>query len=179
MKEMTMTADDVMSRTNDTDVCIAGKGYVAKPMPYYESKRFLQVFSKRVSILASKKTGGDDFGFSDILEAAKELLAGDLEILDALPDLCRVIAESYDKTITTEEIHTMSIGEMLDLIVIQTKTEVASSKVASDFFTKLIRESQVMRNLVPILTVLAELQASLTSVSSTSSPSGMESSPPQ
>lgn len=147
-------------------------------MPFEYEKRFLHLIGELLNKTIKTKSGDQEPQLSAVLTSIRDLITDSLTFdwLEILPDLVKIISDSYQLGYTRETIKDkMSIPQMIEAIVCQFECDRTSSQIASDFFHRIIRKIPNFDQITTLLAVISQITSSQNTSSLKNSPNDMES----
>lgn len=146
-------------------------------MPFEYEKRFLHLIGNLLNKTIKHNLPDQNPQLSSILSTISDLLQDSLsfEWIEILPDLVKIISDSYQLGYTRETIKDrMSIPQMIEAIVCQFECDRSSSKIASDFFLRIISKIPNIDQITTLLAVISQITNSQNTSSSKNSPNDTE-----
>lgn len=165
----TITAEDIINKGSDQIINIAGTNVNVVAMNYLSAKRFIKVLGSVVSNLTITNSDKDNCqkpNLSSILECVRDIISDslDMEWLDVLPELVKIISDSYQLGFTQSVIEEkMSLGQMLEVVIVQFDAEKKASSVAYDFFTSILKRVPGIEKITTLLVVIDQVMNSVKS----------------
>jgi hypothetical protein len=164
-KQMTKKTVETIAYKIPTDgkIKIVDREIDLLPMPFEYEKRFLNLIGELLNKTIKANTPDEDPNISTVLTSIRDLLTDSLsfEWLEILPDLVKIIADSYQLGFTRETIKDkMSIPQMIEAIVCQFDCDRTSSEIASAFFLRITKKIPSIDQLTTLLAVINSIVSS-------------------
>jgi hypothetical protein len=136
-KELEQSVENIVLGIGQGEMTIFNQTVTLKPMPYKYEREALTRFGEMVKKINLENSIDGKIDPSAMITIVTKLLTGILgfEWLEILPELVKIISNSYGLNISIETIQEqISIPVMCEIVLRQYKCDQESSKVSLDFF---------------------------------------------